>query len=314
VAAAAARHRLRLVVPDEAARRYVATGNLTESGWPPGWWKASPRPLRDRVIAVDIGRAATEAAVKRLAEIAARYASDPAMPPVFAETASEPVEAVTFLALCPGAVPVTDTAQGRAARGAVRPEEAGAAEPQGGGVLLTLRCERGREEESAAAIQRWRWRFHGGLADGHTAGLIIDRYWTAPGDERALADADGAVTVERINAVSKLASRMARWGPLLRRLDVEPFPWPLGVPASLQMTLFASERRRALLVWNRSQTEYLRTTLSLPAQIGGQPAGRLVEVPDDINASPGAVLEPRGGQITLPLFIAPGDAKLFEVF
>ena len=77
--------------------------------------------------------------------------------------------------------------------------------------MMILRCHHEPGESSADAVRRWLWEFHAALARGLTGGLVIDQYCTIPGRGSALADPDGNVGIERINAVKRMVDRMRRW-------------------------------------------------------------------------------------------------------
>ena len=96
-----------------------------------------------------------------------------------------------------------------------------------------------------------------------------------------------------------MVDRMRRWGPILDRLDLKSYAAPASAGAgdTLGITVFARDRRRLLLVFNPSRSEYLRTTLTLDEVVAGVPATRLVEVPGDSKMSLGVVHEARRGRM-----------------
>ena len=301
VAAAARRHHLKIVLPDRPAQYHVMTGVPESHRAPPSWMMNGKSPVVGTLWALDLGRASDRTSAERLERVAALYRLTPSLPPTFAQTTGPIPESVAFPASPSGtgespAAPADDRAGGR--------------------PMMILRCHHEPGESSTDAVRRWLWQFHAALARGLTGGLVIDRYYTIPGRGPALADPDGNVGVERINAVKRMADRMQRWGPMLDRLDLKSYAAPASTDAGdmLSVTVFARDRRRLVLVFNPSRSQYLRTTLTLDEVIAGLPATRLVEAPGDARTSLGAVHEARRGRITLPVDIAPGDARLYEVF
>lgn len=299
VAAAAQRHHLKIVLPDRSVQYYVMTGGPGLCSVPPSWFIDAPGSMRGALWAVDLGHATDRTSAERLERISAMYRANQTLPPTFAQTTGPIPNSVAFVTSKPTpGEPVP-----------VLPDDVRA-----GRLMMTLRCDHQPDESSADAVRRWLWQFHAGLADGLTEGLIIDQFHNIPGYGPALAATDGEVGVQRINAVKRMVARMRRWGPLLDHLDVKKFPAQPGVGDALELTLFAQGRRRFLLVFNRSRSEYLRTSVTLEDVIDGLPARRLVEVPGDAKLTLGAVTEARHGGFTLQADIAPGDARLYEVF
>ena len=304
--AAARRHHLKMVLPDRPAQYYVVTGGSETGGSGTGLAGASGVRLAGGagadsgpLWAVDIGLATDRRSVERLQRVAALYNSDPSLPATFARTAGPLPASGVFRT----AVPAGDTLTPLPVR-----------QRSAGRPMMTLCCDHRPQESSGDAVRRWLWRFHAGLARGLTGGLVIDQYRRIPGRGAALADADGAVDVRRINTIRRIAERMQRWGSMLNRLELKPFAAPRGTDDSLSITLFSRNRRRLLLVFNRSESEYVRTTITLDGQLDALSITRLVEVPGDVSVALGAVTKARRGCVALNLNIAPGDARLYEVF
>lgn len=299
VTAAARRHHLKIVLPDRSAQYYVMTGKGEPRSSPAARLTDSSGTAAGVLCAVDIGRAADRKSAERLERVAASYRFDPALPSTFAQTTSSLPGSVAFLA----AMPVSHASEPVPAQG--RPA---------GRPMMTLLCDHRPRQSSADAVRRWIWRFHAGLARGLTGGLVIDQYHSIPGRGSALVDADGLVDVQRINTIRRIADRMRRWGSMLDRLDQRPFVATTGIGEELSLTLFSRNRRRLLLVFNRSESEYVKTTVTLDAYIGALPTQHMVEVPGDASMALGAVTKASRGRITLRLNIAPGDARLYELF
>ena len=298
-AATASRHHLKIVLPDRPAQYYAMTG---EPGYraAPARWVTGRRGSLDSVLgAVDLGCAADRTSAERIERVAAAYRANPSLPPTFAHTAGPVPPSVGVLAAASADTLTLPALPHRGTPG--RP-------------LMLLRCTHRPGEGSPQAVRRWLWQFHAALAKGLTGGLVIDQYRTIPGQGSALADPGGDVGVERVNAVKRMAARMQHWGPMLDHLRFEPLAAPPGAGDAVDITLFVRDKRRMLLVFNRSRAEYLRTTLALDDLIGGSPATRLVEVSGEADAALGMVTPARRGRITLPVDIAPGDARLYEVF
>ena len=180
--------------------------------------------------------------------------------------------------------------------------------------ILHFICDRAPGEEAVATVARWWKRFHVGLAQGLTGGLAFDR---VPGVEGGISAAEGGnatVTVEYAAALKGIAARMRAWGPMLDRLALRPAPILAEPVEGLQIALFARDRRRLLLLVNRSADRVLRSTLTLPDRIDGQTASRLVQVPAGPGLELGTVVRAARGMFNLPVEIGPGEAMLFEAF
>jgi hypothetical protein len=189
-------------------------------------------------------------------------------------------------------------------------ESAGAA----GRPVLNLRCEAEMDEDPSATTAQWWRQFHAGLAQGLTGGLAFDQFRGPPDALNALAGPGGSVSVERQAAVKRIAARMRAWGTLLHRLELQPPPGPGDVPPELGLTLFARGPRRLLLLVNGSESRVLRAEVILPKEIGGLPADRLVEIPAEGGLELGTVARAGNEGTRLRLELAPGEARLFEVF
>jgi hypothetical protein len=183
-----------------------------------------------------------------------------------------------------------------------------------GRAVLRLICDRWPDEEPMEAVVRWWRRFHAGLSQGLTGGLLFAETPGPPGAPRIAVAYGHGSPVEFMAAIKRIAARMRAWGPTLDRLGARPRLSPSAGGEGLEVTLFARDRRRFLLVANGSSANVLRSELLLDDLIDGRLADRVEEVPAAPGAEPGKVVRAVGGRISLPLEIGPGDAKLFEVF
>ncbi|MCK4658487.1 MAG: hypothetical protein KAV82_03105 [Phycisphaerae bacterium] len=314
VAAAAQRHHLKAVLPDRSARHYVMTGNPDFDTTSVSWLTKGKSSAIVTPWAVDLGYATDKETAQRIERIAALYEANPSLPLTFAQSSGVILGSVVLTAWAGirAAPPQTPADAGSHAH---HPRMCHTHPPtHPGRPMMALGCDRQPGESSATAVRRWLWRFHAGLSAGLTGGLVIDQYRKVPGQGAALVDWNGNVGVEQINAVKRMAVRMQAWGPILDRLEVRSFPAPLGADEQCGITLFATGRRRLLLVFNHSRSQCLRGSLTLDEVIAGLPAKRLVEVPDNTALSLGTVTVIRHGGIKLTLDIAPGDARLYEIF
>jgi hypothetical protein len=191
------------------------------------------------------------------------------------------------------------------------PEAAGS---QGVGGVLLLECVERTRQTRPARSGSWLAKYHTGLAAGLTGGLMIDRFRALPGQWRALVEGDRPAEVRRSAAIRRITSRAARWGPKLRRLapqDIEPVE---QAGKDLRVVLFAGSKRRFVLVFNSSPSDFVHRPVSLPPLLAAKTVRRAVFVPSEGGAKARAVIRPGPDRLTLPLDLAPGDACLWEVF
>ncbi|MCP4590521.1 MAG: hypothetical protein GY842_07245 [bacterium] len=295
----AQRHQLKIVLPDRQARFAGMTGLGSDPIAVPDWLASPEAGMTETLLAADVGWVRPGRSAERAERLAHAYRAARCPTPLFAQTTGPAPPSLTFLASATD----PDSPQSPLPR-----------DRSPGRPMMTLNCHHQSGEPDADAIRRWVRGFHTGLAAGLTGGLVIDQFRAVPGGEPALADADGTVDLERINAVRRLTERMRRWGPILDRLNMRSLAAPPGSSDVLCLTLFERDQRRLLLVSNRSPSDYLRTTLALDRRLGGAAANRLVEVPPEERQSVGRITEARRDRIALRLDLAPGDAQLYEVF
>lgn len=168
--------------------------------------------------------------------------------------------------------------------------------------------------DAGARLETWLAAYHTGLIRGRTAGIIVDRYRSLPGDPPGLSAErpDGRLALTA--AVKELATRAALWG---RRLAGSRLHAVIDAPQgneTLRLAVFARDRRRYLLVFNASSSEYVRDAVTVPASAVGLPLRRAVEVPASSDRPAGHVTEARGDRLALSVALRPGDAALFELF
>lgn len=160
----------------------------------------------------------------------------------------------------------------------------------------------------------WLAQFHRGIAAGHTAGLMVDRFrQIALGDEEPVSLTEPMPTLRRV-AMRKLITRARQWGPRIARHNAELLNVSTSAPAPIIVTTLSAGQSRYIMVFNESSKRTARTRIELPAVIRNRPVKRLVEVPGSSDRNLGRVFIPRVGRVTLPVALAPGDAGLFEVF
>ena len=147
-------------------------------------------------------------------------------------------------------------------------------------------------------------RYHGAVARGEADGIMF---------RTPASDANGEDVGRKYAAIRRLADRAGKVGRRLRGAIVTPLLSADGDKAVLSCTLHETGRRAYLLLHNTSDTRFVRTPVRISGE-GIQAARRVVEVPFDPHTLVGDVHNVRVGQVTLPTNLAPGDAKLFEVF
>lgn len=192
-----------------------------------------------------------------------------------------------------------------------------AAAGDGAGDLMLLKCVGRDKEAQLRSANRWLAKYHAGLAAGLTGGLVIDRFRVLPGRRRALVEGDQPADVRRSAAIRRITSRATCWGPKLRRLQPEVIEPTEPASPGLKVVLFTGSKRRFVLVFNASPSDFIHRAVTLPigrGELASQPVRRAVLVPPDVHVIAGQVVQPRGNRLALPVDLAPGDACLWEVF
>ena len=195
--------------------------------------------------------------------------------------------------------------------GRVAQADPGEPRPAALATLDTRALPLGSENSLLEGYLAW---FHAGLASGQTGGLIVDRYRRPSGDPPGVIAPGEEPSPARAAAIKKLVDRARHWGPRLCRLAAQPVADRGENSTGFQVTALVGERRRYVLVFNPSLDRYGRGEVRLPELIAGVPAARAVEVPPSTSAAAGRVIDARGGRLTIPVTLRPGDAALFEVF
>ncbi|GJM24974.1 MAG: hypothetical protein DHS20C16_13890 [Phycisphaerae bacterium] len=192
-------------------------------------------------------------------------------------------------------------------------DQSGGERASSGGALQTLRFRRdGRDDD--ATVRSWLRTFHRGLAQGQSAGLMIDGFRTLPGEESGLVHQGAPLSPERITMVQRIATRAKRWGNVLADLapaTVQPLEESL---ANVEVAMLAAGARRCILITNPSTNDFVRGEVSLPNELNGAPVVRAVGVPPESATVLGDVIRARSDRLVIPVELAPGDAALHELF
>jgi hypothetical protein len=160
--------------------------------------------------------------------------------------------------------------------------------------------------------ERWLANLNDALTLGRTAGLLFDRFRAPGGDgPMMIGDADPP-TPGTLAALRDSVDRIRAWAPKLMGLDRRAEE--SSEAGGGRLTVFCGEKRRYVLVSNRSFDTYLREEVGFPARIDDRPVRRAVEVPPSPNPVPGEVFENRGGSLSVRVELRPRDAALFEIF
>ncbi len=180
--------------------------------------------------------------------------------------------------------------------------------------LITLDVATIESAGQSSVLESWLARYHEGLLDGRTAGLVMDRSRRPPGDPRGLIDPTRALGPANLTAVKQITRRAKRWGACLNRAVATPIRDAAWTVKDLATVALTRGQRRFVLIFNRSAKRFARGEVTLPESVAGRAVTRAVEVPPTTTSPAGHVSEPAQGRITLPVALRPGDAALFEIF
>ena len=186
--------------------------------------------------------------------------------------------------------------------------------PRDGSAFAVVDAGELADDAVGSPLERLLARFHGELAAGRTAGLVVDRFSSAPGDRAGLVNVDDPPTAAKLAAVQGLVRRAKRWGPRLFGCRSEVVRGASADGEGASLTTFVLGLRRYVLLFNPSREHYVRGSVAAPASIDGRPVARLVEVPPTPERVAGEVFESQRGSVTIRVDLRPGDAALFEVF
>ncbi|MCP4251340.1 MAG: hypothetical protein GY778_30255 [bacterium] len=295
IAETAEPHGLRVAAPSRDVVYYVRTGRL-----PPG--TESVEALAARRIAADrasapiavLGTAVDATSADRIARLAAAVPTSVGSVTMFA------------MAMGPGAAP--ESLRRDVSLIGRTPLEIEVSEP---GSLLWLTSGQGTEVDPDRARLA---RYHDGLADGLTGGLVLDRFRVLPGRVGGVVGWANRPGARRSAALRRITARAARWGPKLQHLTPRSIVPAKPVTSDLRLVMFSGQKRRFVLVINRSAERFIHHPVTLPAVLEDHAVRRAVLVPADGQIIAGHVVRPRGNQLTLQLDLAPGDACLWELF
>ncbi len=162
--------------------------------------------------------------------------------------------------------------------------------------------------------EHWLRQLHAGFIAGRTAGLVIDRFRSLPGEVDGLIPPGQTLGVTARTAIEETAIRAGRWGPLLHGRNVESLVLDQPDEEALKSAVFTGGKRRYVLVFNASPDRYFRGEIALPVRLGNQPATRVVEIPSSRDRTAGRVFPAMGGVIPVSAQLRPGNAVLLEIF
>ena len=186
--------------------------------------------------------------------------------------------------------------------------------PRDGSAFAVVDAGELADDAVGSPLERLLARFHGELAAGRTAGLVVDRFARAPGDRAGLVTVDNPPTAAKLAAVQGLVRRAKRWGPRLFGCRSEVVKDASADGEGVTLTAFVLGLRRYVLLYNPSRERYVRGSVAAPASIDGRPVLRLVEIPPTPDRIAGEVFESQRGGVTIRVDLRPGDAALFEAF
>ncbi len=175
-----------------------------------------------------------------------------------------------------------------------------------------IRTDLGGEDRMRTPLLNLLRAFHRALAEGHTAGLVVDGLHPIPGDPPTALDPSRSHPPDEASALRMLFIRARTWGRRIAGCVAVPLESPKGL-AGVRTVLLRADPRQYLLLWNASD-RFVRGEHRLGGDAGGRSWVRAVEVPPDPAAPPGRVVIAEEGVLTFRLDLRPGDAALFELF
>lgn len=300
IAEASAHTAIRAIIPDEPSSEYITTGK-SANGYPTPWW-ISFHTRRSVQPVVWLGAVTGPESAARARELAQVHHQRPEAPlTLIVRDVASPAQVDDVGASLVTCVP----------RGATEEYDRGLDTCPGNVAVIHVQQP---AADSDASVDRWLADYHRALADGRTAGLLFDSFRSARPQWIALVDAKSAVSTKRAAAVKRIVTRAGKWGPRLAGARAQSLSAQLDPSAGVDVVLFIRDKRRFVMMFNSSPTEFVRNPISLAAVFDGLEATRLVTVPVDDQAVVGDVHRVHQGKVTLETDLAPGDARLFEVF
>jgi hypothetical protein len=180
---------------------------------------------------------------------------------------------------------------------------------QGGGVgVLGVIDVGGDADPDASQTEQLLRQFHEALVEGRTAGILLESSGSPRWSEAGSSDP------ARMSAWHQMIGRAQAWGPRLANLTARIIAPPDDWGGDGRIALFEDGDRRYLLIFNRSDSRYLRKPYAFPASEYPPVAVRAVQVPTSPTGLPGQVKEASRDRIHLAPELRPGDAVLYELF
>ncbi len=162
--------------------------------------------------------------------------------------------------------------------------------------------------QSLATLERARLAYHQAAAAGLTAGVLVWRYRSWPGEANGLATTEGAVAANAVSVIRFLTHRATEWGTLLAGARLVTDAPAILESQRLRCAVYERGGRRVVLIHNQDAERFARGTLRVPAMLAGRPVGRLV-------AHEAGTRYIRGeAPLTIPLHVPPAGALLFDVY
>ncbi len=163
-------------------------------------------------------------------------------------------------------------------------------------------------------LEAWLGQYHGALMAGRTGGVIFDRFRRIPGDPAGIDAPSRKRSPAYLAALKALLDRARVWGEPLHGAAPVVTAGLASAFDDVAVGALAREKRRFILIANRSNERHVRETIRLPEIVGGRVVRRAVEIPASSTRPAGRVIEAIRGQVALSVALRPGDAALFEIF
>jgi hypothetical protein len=289
---------LNLIVPDQGAIDYVRGG----IGAPP-WFDIAGVPDHARIAGRFVGHVVDEITLKRAVQLAE---AGHAMRPRIAVCAVVRGRELSDTKGIGNAFDYLFVHDDRVGAG----ESLEAGESVG---VAVVQC-RYSPDERGSAVRAWLRNYHAALLAGRFGGVMFDAYQVLPGRWEAISTGGQRLSPERVTMLKRIVSRAERWRPMLAGLRRQLVSSAFGDHADLSTAVFGDDKRRCLLLVNTSADRFVRTDVSVPADIGSRPIQRAVRVADADAAPAGEVIEARRSMLQFHVDLAPGDAALYELF
>lgn len=163
-------------------------------------------------------------------------------------------------------------------------------------------------------LEAWLRAYHGELLAGRTTGVIFDRYRRLPGDPAGIDAGTADRSPAYLAALKALLDRARVWGEPLMGATPAAERGLASAFEDVAVSALVREKRRFILIANRSADRHVRETIRLPEVLIGADVARAVEIPASSTKPAGRVIQAERGQVALTVALRPGDAALFEIF